>query len=474
MSPLSQLRRFGRRFMLQQLSRQKPDKLLDLSRGRLERCFERAARVSPAYRTLLAEAGLAGDGALSAQDIVTRAPLLDKSNTFGRFTITELLAEDIPLSSIAGVLTSSGQGGKTFGFGLSTRAQMDASAGAIDLGLQLAFGIDERSTLLVNCLPMGVVFTSRTVTVANVSVREDMALAIVRQAMPLYEQLILCVDPLFFKRLLDHAQQQGFDWSGIRTNVILGEETFSEDFRSYVAGRLHAEVDGAGADDPLIGSSMGAGELGLNLFFETRETIALRRAHHRRDPGAVLPVFFCYDPMRTFVEIHAPDADGVGELVITVLDAKATIPLIRYCTGDLARWLTEDDYAVVPADVRVRLRAQPLPMIAMLGRKRDWIDARWHVDHFKSLLYRRPELADLLSGAFRVFAGEPAPVWEVQLRRDAAVDPQAMAEALAALVGEQCEQPAAAVPTVRCHRYEAFPYGMSLDYERKFAYIGAR
>jgi len=116
----------------------------------------------------------------------------------------------------------------------------------------------------------------------------------------------------------------------------------------------------------------------------------------------------------------------------------------------------------------------PLPMIAMLGRKRDWIDARWHVDHFKSLLYRRPELADLLSGAFRVFAGEPAPVWEVQLRRDAAVDPQAMAEALAALVGEQCEQPAAAVPTVRCHRYEAFPYGMSLDYERKFAYIGAR
>lgn len=59
----------------------------------------------------------------------------------------------------------------------------------------------------------------------------------------------------------------------------------------------------------LVGSSFGVGELGLNLLFETRETIRMRRAM-RGNPAlaqllcevrhrTALPSVFCYNPLRT-------------------------------------------------------------------------------------------------------------------------------------------------------------------------------
>ena len=58
---------------------------------------------------------------------------------------------------------------------------------------------------------MGVVFDSRSVCVANVSVREDMACAILNQAGPRFEQCILVLDPLFAKRLVDYATDMALD-----------------------------------------------------------------------------------------------------------------------------------------------------------------------------------------------------------------------------------------------------------------------
>ncbi|WP_412851879.1 hypothetical protein [Ectothiorhodospira shaposhnikovii] len=460
-------RRLQRRFLLRQLSRQRPETLRALSRRRLEQCFTRAATGSPAYGTLLREAGL-NTHPMKAEAILRDAPLLDKGNTFGRFPLQALMIEGTPPQTLGGILTSSGHGGDRFAFGLTTHRQMATGPDAIDLGLQMAFGVDDHSTLLVNCLPMGVVFNSRTVCVANVSVREDMALAIIRQASPLFDQVILCTDPLFLKRLLDHAAEQGFDWSQVRLQAILGEETFSEDFRSYAGARLGIDPDTP--EGPMIGSSMGVGELGLNLFFETRETIAARRALHRRQPLHPPPFFFCYNPLRTLVEIHAPDDNGNGELVVTVLDPQATIPLIRYRTGDTARWPRAEDFSDLPCPVAEALQHGPLPMIALQGRAKDRIGSGWRVDHFKSLLYRDPRVADCVSGAFRV--DPQAQQWEVQVRSGLATpSPAEVADRLQALVHAEAVDRQRPPPRVRCYPHEDFPYGMGLDYERKFTYL---
>ncbi|PLW81504.1 hypothetical protein CWI75_14805 [Kineobactrum sediminis] len=465
------LTKFKRTLVLALLARQTPAKLAAVSRKRLQKAFARAARISPAYRALLAEAGVAPGTKLAADEILQRAPVLEKADLFERFPIHELVASTVAPASLAGVLTSSGHGGSNFAFGLSTRAQLAFTPADIDMGLQGAFDIDGRSTLLVNCLPMGVVFTSNTVCVANVSVREDMALAILRQAGPLFEQVILCVDPLFCKRLLDYAAEQAFDWSALRTHVILGEEMFSEEFRSYLARRLGADIDTPGG--VLIGSSMGVGELGLNLFFETAETIALRRERHWQQPDALLPAFFCYNPLRTFVEVLEPDDDGVGDLVVTMLDNLAPVPMIRYKTGDRARWVPDAELRSLPSELYLALYRQPLPMVAIVGRDRDRIGEHWHVDHFKALLYRDAALADHLSGAFRVLPGADGPALHIQLGRNCVQAPAEMAVELSALMAASARERGAPAPALRCFAYADFPHGMSLDYERKFRYLPA-
>ena len=171
-------------------------------------------------------------------------PILSKSNTFQRFDLAELSANG-NLGDVADVLTSSGHGG-TFSFGVISREEAAAGAQFIDRALDAAFGIASRRTLTINCLPMGVGFASRRMTVATTSVREDMALALVERFGHHYEQIVLVGDPLFLKRLTDYSRDRGFDWTGYRVNVIVGEEIFGERFRGYLASCLGLNPDASG------------------------------------------------------------------------------------------------------------------------------------------------------------------------------------------------------------------------------------
>lgn len=466
---LSRLGKYKRSFQLGMLARQTPQKLLRLSAKRLEKAFARATKQSPGYRQLLTDAGVDVQQAFTAAQILNSVPVVQKADIFERFPLAKLISPEVQISDLAGVLTSSGYGGANFAFGISTRRQASYLPEDIDLGLELAFGIDSRSTLLVNCLPMGVVFTSGTVCVANVSVREDMALAILRQAGPLFEQVILCVDPLFCKRLLDYSAEQAFDWSQLRVNMVIGEEMFSEDFRTYLATKMSAPIgEPAG---PLIGSSMGVGELGLNLFFETAETIALRRSLHLAEPDQVQPSFFCYNPLRTFVEVVDPDANGVGDLVISMLESGAPFPMIRYRTGDKARWLGAQDTAQLSALAQQAFENLSFPTIAVLGRERDKVDESWRVDHFKALLYRDHSVADHLSGAFCVNNDSQGVRLDIQMRLGSERSTHEQSAAISAVFAASAALRSLAVPEVRCFSYADFPHGMGLDYERKFRYV---
>ncbi len=466
---MRRIKRIRRAWLLKLLSRQTPEKLMAVGHRRLHSVFQSAAQRSSAYRAVLQRHGVEYAELRRSADVLKHAPVLEKEDLFDGFSLRDLVQGSADVAQLAGVLTSSGHGGSKFAFGMSTRGQMKTAPEDIDLGLEQAFGIDERSTLLVNCLPMGVVFNSNSVCVANVSVREDMAFAIINQAGPMFEQVILCTDPLFSKRFLDYADAQGFDWSTQRTHVILGEEMFTEEYRSYLASAMAIPVDDP--DGQLIGSSMGVGELGLNLFFETPETVALRRAHHRRSPDTPQPSYFCFNPLRSYVEIVEQDSEGVGDLVVTMLDKDMPIPMIRYRTGDRARWLNDADLDPLDAQAREAFERMPFPRVAMLGRARDRIGADWHVDQFKALLYRDHAIAKQCSGAFRVTQNDDGVQLFVQLALGATDDAGTVQAALSKLIEVSAGARGASAPAVKVYEYAAFPFGMGLDYERKFRYF---
>ncbi len=150
------------------------------TQSQLLRAFRRAVTEVPAYRELCGEQGVSADQIVDVESFSHLCPLLRKANTFDRFPIGELCVGGEP-GELANVLTSSGHDGKErFSFGLAGREQVALSEYFIDLAMDEAFKIKSLKTLGINCLPMGVLFTSQCMTVANTSVREDMALALIQ------------------------------------------------------------------------------------------------------------------------------------------------------------------------------------------------------------------------------------------------------------------------------------------------------
>jgi phenylacetate-CoA ligase len=446
--------------------------MLAISKKKAVLVSKNAARRSKAYQQLLREQNITPEH-LGHQMDWNLLPVLTKHNTFERFSLSEL-SRPLPANELADVLTSSGRGGRSFGYRLSARKQHQDAWFDIDLGLQDVFGVDQKTTLLVNCLPMGVVFQSRAVTVANVSVREDMACSILRDVGPQFEQTLLCTDPIFIRRILGEARAAGVNWQALNTSVILGEEMLVEAQRDYLAARMGIDID----QDPsrLIGSSFGVGELGLNLLFETRETIRLRRAMRANTELSTLlcgsttngsmPSVFCYNPLRTYIEILNAGPDGFGELCITMLDANAVIPLPRYTTGDLGRLVSQAELKQAHKTTGAALPW--LPVIAVKGRIKDRVIGMPSVETIKEVLYSDHAIADHLTGAFRLSTSESGGVvLSLQaIASTAACPPDMHARVKELLASRGLERVELSILSPN-----TFPCRPVLDFERKFPYL---
>jgi phenylacetate-CoA ligase len=302
-----------------------------------------------------------------------------------------------------------------------------------------------------------------------------MATALITTFGPHYDQIVIVTDPLFVRRLLDYARDRGVNWRQYRLGIVIGEEIFGEHFRAYVADRLGLDVEQP--QNGYIMSSFGVGELGLHLGFETPATIAVRRAAARNPrlarelfgDFAVLPMVLAYSPQRTLMEAVEPDRSGYGRLTISMLDTALPVPLLRYQTGDVVRLLDSQRVAAILQDHDITLPgALPDAMLALAGRDKERVPGGSHVGSYKDALYSDPWVADRLTGAFRVASLESGSVVvHVQLVRGAQSDREFGARLRTAL-GLSPDAGSVIVSS-----YEAFPYGMGLDYERKFAYYVA-
>jgi phenylacetate-CoA ligase len=256
---------------------------------------------------------------------------------------------------------------------------------------------------------------------------------------------------------------------------VLGEEIFGEYFRSYVASCLGLELDQPRGGRIL--SSFGVGELGLHLCYETPATVAVRRAAWRnqciaRDlfgvshAGIAVPMVLAFNPERTFIEIAEPGAGGYGRLTLSMLDAQLPIPLLRYQPGDIARLLDADSVIEalnrhgvhVPADM-------PSNLIALQGRAKEALPTGSHVGIYKEALYADHTVAKQLTGAFRIIASGNNCEMHVQLVPSFSATGELECRLLEAIPRQMRPVRLTVWP------YERFPFGMTLDYERKFQYF---
>ncbi len=463
-------RKLSRRWLLFLLTCLSPEYLSNKANIRRRKILRATMQDVVAYKALLNNEGITPDLALPLDDTWQTLPILDKSNTFHKFELEDLLVNG-NVDNIATMITSSGHSGK-FGFGVSSRLQLKHLIADIDLGLQQTFDIDTKSTLLINMLPMGIRLISNTVAVAETSVREDMAYAVFETFSAHYDQVILLTDPLFLKRFLDYSREKGTQWPKNRTHCIIGEETFGENFRNYTAKKLNADhLDAEGA---MVVSTFGAGELGLNLLYETRETLALKNILHKNPYLSELilghtckqsiPMIFIYNPLSIYLETIEENQHSVGDLLISTLSKQQLIPLLRYKTGDKGKLLNwKNINKILKENGLLPIAETNFPLMAMYGRENEILPNGYNLLDIKECLYRQEALADIISGAWRLI-GKSEDDWilHIQLNDTAPMDNALLVEQFVNELPFKCQ--------VKLWSKLEFPFGKQIDYERKFSY----
>jgi phenylacetate-CoA ligase len=176
-------------------------------------------------------------------------------------------------------------------------------------------------------------------------------------------------------------------------------------------------------------------------------------------------MMFSFDATRTFLEVVEPDADGYGRLTISMLDPERTLPMLRYQTGDIVRMVDRTQALALARRHGVALAADlPPAIVALRGRDKDALPNGSHVGFYKDALYADRDAARQLSGAFRVIFSSGRCTMHVQLAASQTPSDRLEETLLQALPPPMRPERLAIWP------YATFPFGMGLDYERKFSH----
>lgn len=425
--------------------------------------FRRTLLSSAGYRRLITDMGVRPEAIESLDDV----PFLDKQAVFSQ-DIDSWLSEG-GLDDAAELLTSSGQSGN-FSIGISSKAELAAQQEMTDAMLA-AGGAGTRSTLLLNCLPMGINVPTTLATVATPSVHIEMALEIYRRLAPRFSQAVLLAEPVFMK---EFAEEMFAGRAGVSlppTSCYVGGEWVSESWRSHV-GELFSMPRPEEESPAGILVSMGAAEVGLGLLGETPALRAARAALDDADLRRVVfgrddytPSLFTYDPRRFYIESREHD-DGARTLAITTL-GRRMLPLIRYDLDDLGEHVPA---GVINRELERRGSSVrvPEPVVAVWGRRPDVARGPgWSLrpEAVKQRIFQHAAEATSLTGRFRIESGGDVPRLHLQLRAGREPTPR-MAELLAADLGT----PAGAPADITLHEAASYPFHEAGDYQHKPRY----
>jgi len=287
--------RFRRKKIFDYLQKVSTDKLLAMGHKRVVEAFHRARKNNPTYAKLLQTSGVKPKEIITVNDFCTKVPIIDKYDVFGDKRLSKPYTQKT-ISRLQSLMCSSGFSG-TYSFGLSSAKDERATAEAIDTTLEHFFSIGTKKTLLISCLSMGVKVYS-SVTLAEVSVRTDIALAIINEFAGYYDQILIIAEPYVAKKLLEEGVQQGVDWKKLQTSIITGGDWISESFRTYLESL-------AGISTELERHSMVIATMGLYIFTDPfGEAVG---ANFNIGDGYTVLSTFCWAFFLTFLDKYTKD-----------------------------------------------------------------------------------------------------------------------------------------------------------------------
>lgn len=408
MSLSDELAAFLARRALEHVTRRDPKGAeLDSERRALS-VFRSAARHVPVYRALLEEHRVDPRRVLTIHDFRRVVPLTSKELLFQSHELPRLCMNG-QLGAVTLAFTSGGYSG-TYSFGLERRGEARFLTRWLDTLLDVHFGVRARRTLLLNVLPGSVRVPSSTTLISEVGARLEPALAVLRHLGEHVEQIVVIGEPPLLKRILERAVEERLRACRRPIHVVVGGEFVAEGFRAYVGGLLGH--DEARPENGHVVTSFGVSEIALSLAHETADLRRLRRAFQedRALCEAVLgPCDFVPSLLHYIPELHHLESvpiEGRPRLVVTTLDPRRPIPLVRYTTGDWADVLGADELArrlerLGRSDLLPRWR---LPILVARGRGHGLeVSGRLvYPEQVKEALFADPEVAATATSRFRM------------------------------------------------------------------------
>jgi phenylacetate-coenzyme A ligase PaaK-like adenylate-forming protein len=403
----------------------------------------------PAYRKFVERKGINASEITSISEL----PLLDKE-------FLSLAIYSVPIFKIHHIIPSSGSTGDDFSFGFFGRNELEESSTEIDSFLDERFNISNNKTLLLNMLPGAISLQSSKVSVASIGVRMDTAISAIKSFGTCFDQLILVGEPLFIKNLIELGCKESILWKYIPLFVIVGGEWISESYRNYLESIIGYNR---------IYSSLGMAELGLNYFYETQETIILRRLlfDNRQlvqdlfGEPEFCPMIFNYSEDRIFIETLAEPSDALNTILLTTMDANRALPLIRYKCGDKGRILSRDDvnHALETLGYGALFDESGPPLLAHFGRGKCVCSV--YPERVKEILFKDLQIASTTTGNFMLYEEDNYVQLEVQLKESVH-----RSRDLEGIYREAFQELG-----VQVKLYPFMKYPRSLDYERKVRYV---
>ncbi len=443
-----------------------PNALLKSSEKNTLKAFQRNAKKIEAYGKILADNKIDTNEISTIDDFRSKVPIITKADVFPKFDMDQLCLNN-NIKNIKSIFTSSGFSG-TYAYGVNTKKNHKTVSDAIDFTLDYLFETSVKNTFLISCLAMGVKVHTK-LPLAETSVRSDMVIAIIKKMVKYYDQFIIVGDPYFIKKLIEDGIANGLDWKAANVSFIFGGDWFSQSFKEYIEQLIELDPENK-ADNRKIVGTMGATELDLNIFHDSTFSAAIRREAQKnkelkkdlfRIQSNAVPELFHYYPHRTFLE------SVNEELVFSMLSPAIHSPLMRYNTKDRGEVLKFDfvksvlekhglDHLV--PDIK-------LPFVSVLGRATNFIEyngEKIFAEELKQSLYEDFEVGSKTTGYFKLGRNTEYPI-EVQLKKGIKSELNLIAKFENAFNSYTSMK----VP-VKVYEYEAFPYGMELNYEKKF------